>query len=118
MKEGGNVASPTVSLGGLFTTIVIDAYKGRDISTFDSPGASLHADIPKDKRFIKIKRDICGNNVSDQSGAQEEREVRNRSEGLIYVGITCHIWVHIIVSTVVQIILRNINGERFQTELI
>ena len=68
--------------------------------------------------FIKIKRSIFGYNLSDQSIAQQECEVQKWTEGYIYVGITCHIWVHRIVSTVVQIILRNINGERFRTESI
>ena len=70
------------------------------------------------KIFIKIKRKFRGYNVSDQSGAQEEREVRKWSEGLIYIGITCHIWVYRIGSTVVKIILRKINEERFQTKFI
>ena len=48
--------------------------------------------------------------MSDKSGAQEERKVRKGAEGPIYVGLTCHIWVHIIGSTVVQIMLRYING--------
>ena len=48
--------------------------------------------------------------MSDQSVAQEENEVQKWSEGLIYVGIMCHIWVHRIGSTVLQIILKNING--------
>ena len=48
--------------------------------------------------------------MSDQSGAQKENELRKWAEGLIYVGIKCHIWVHIISSTVVKILLRNVNG--------
>ena len=55
-------------------------------------------------------------NVSDQLGTQEEREVQKWAEGIIYIGITCHIWVDRIGYTVVQIILRIINRERFRTE--
>ena len=45
-----------MSLEGLFVTLVIDAYEGRDIATFDIPGAYLHALMPKDKQFIlKLK---------------------------------------------------------------
>ena len=47
-----SVASPTVSLESLFTTLVIDAYEERDIATFDIPGVYLHADIPSDKNVI------------------------------------------------------------------
>ena len=75
-------------------------------------------DMPKDKTLIEIKRNIRGYNVSDKSGAQEECEVQKWEEGIIYVGSTCHIWVHRISSTVVQIIIKNNNGERFLTEYI
>ena len=50
------MASPTVSLEGLFTTLVIDAYERRDVATFDIPGAYLHAEMPEDKEVImKLK---------------------------------------------------------------
>ena len=78
----------------------------------------MHAYIPKDNFFIKIKRNICIYNAPDQPGAQEECEVQKWEEGIIYVGSTCHIWVHRISSTVVQIIIKNNNGERFLTEYI
>ena len=55
---------------------------------------------------------IRGYNVSDQPGTQEEREVQTWAEGPIYLSIMCHILVHRIVSSVVQIILRDINGEK------
>ena len=47
--------------------------------------------------------------MSDQYGAQKECEVWKWTEGLIYVGITFHILVHRIISTLVQIILINID---------
>ena len=56
--------------------------------------------------------------MQDQSRAQEEREVQTWAEGPIYISIMCHILVHRIVSSVVQIILRDINGESFRTESI
>ena len=56
LREGESVASPTVSLEGLFVTLVIYAYEGREIATFDIPGAYLHALMPKDKQVIlKLK---------------------------------------------------------------
>ena len=69
--------------------------------------------MQKDIFFIKIRRNIRGYNVSDQSRAQEERDVRKWVECYIHVGITCQIWVHRIDATVVQVILKNINGLRF-----
>ena len=43
------VASPTVSLESLFTTLVIYVYKERGIATFYITGAYLHVKMPADK---------------------------------------------------------------------
>ena len=40
-----SLASPTVSLELLFTTLVIDAHEERYIATFNIPGAYLHAEM-------------------------------------------------------------------------
>ena len=56
MKEYESVASPTVSLEYLLTTLLVDVFKGRDVATFDIPGAYLHAEIPENKSVVlKIK---------------------------------------------------------------
>ena len=44
-----SVASPTISLEALFTTLVIYAYEERDVATFDIPGTYLHSKMPADK---------------------------------------------------------------------
>ena len=46
------MASPMVTLEGLLTTLVIDAYKGREVATFDVTGAYLRVDIPQDKKVL------------------------------------------------------------------
>ena len=51
-KERENVASPTVLLEGLFSTLAIDAYEGIEVAIFDVPGAYLHVDMPKYKLFL------------------------------------------------------------------
>ena len=56
LKDGKSVASPTVTLESLISTWVIDAYEGRDVATFDVPGAYLHAEMPKEKRILMIIR--------------------------------------------------------------
>ena len=61
-----SVASPTISLESLFTTLVVDTYEENGIDTFDIPGAYLHAEMPADKnvilklrgRFVDIMCDI------------------------------------------------------------
>ena len=35
-----------------FCTLIIDAHEGSYIANFDVPGASMHSEIPKDKRLI------------------------------------------------------------------
>ena len=46
------MASPMVLLELLFTTLVIYAYEGREVVTFDYPGAYFHADMLKDKNIL------------------------------------------------------------------
>ena len=58
LKENESVASPTVSLEGLITSLIIDAYEGRDVSSFDVPGAYLHVKMPSENGkqiLLKIK---------------------------------------------------------------
>ena len=43
-----SVASPTVYLESLFTTLVIYAYKERNIDTFDITGSYLNAEMSED----------------------------------------------------------------------
>ena len=52
LKEGETVASPTVSLEALITTLLISAFEDRDVASFDVPGAYLHATMPEDKRVL------------------------------------------------------------------
>ena len=52
LKEGESVASPTIYIEGLFITILINAYEGREVATFDVLGAYLHADMTKDIYFL------------------------------------------------------------------
>ena len=41
--------SPTITLEALFSSLLINAYEGRVVHTFDVPGAYLHASLPYDK---------------------------------------------------------------------
>ena len=58
LKDGENYASPTASLELIITTLVIDAYKGRDIAVADVPGAHSHAEFPNNKNVILRMTDI------------------------------------------------------------
>ena len=52
VKAEHNFASPTASLESILTTLIIDAYEGRDVAVADAPGAYLHAKFPKDKKVV------------------------------------------------------------------
>lgn len=51
------LASPTASLEGFITTLLIDAYEERDVAIFDVHGAYLHAEFLKDKTVLMRLRD-------------------------------------------------------------
>ena len=58
MKDDENYASPTASLESIVTTLVIDAYEGRDVAIADVPGAYLHDEFPQSKNVILRMRDV------------------------------------------------------------
>ena len=47
LSEDTKLSSPTVSVEGLFTTLLIDAYEGRHIATFDVTVSFLHPQLPE-----------------------------------------------------------------------
>eukprot|EP00957_Ditylum_brightwellii_P210959 15365606-Ditylum_brightwellii.AAC.1 len=53
-KEEESITSPTVALESLISTLIIDIYEGRDIATFNIPGAYLHVSIP-DEDQVTLK---------------------------------------------------------------
>ena len=52
LKEYDTVASPAVSLEGIFTTLLIGAYEEREFISFDIPGAFLQAEMSEDKLLL------------------------------------------------------------------
>ena len=56
-KENIDISSPTVSLEGLFTSLLIDAYEKRKIATFDVAGAFLQPELTErpDKLLLKLQ---------------------------------------------------------------
>ena len=65
LKNDENYSSPTASLESIMTTLVIDAYEGRDITIADVPGAYLHAKFPENKNVILRMTDIFVNIMCD-----------------------------------------------------
>ena len=52
ISEYDSVASPTVSLEGIITTLLIGAYEGRKHISFDIPGAFLQAEMPDNELVL------------------------------------------------------------------
>ena len=52
LKKYDTVASPTVSLEEVFTTLLIGAYEERKFISFDIPGAFLQAEMSEDKLLL------------------------------------------------------------------
>ena len=46
------MASPTVPLEGIFTTLLIGAYEGREFISFNVPGAFLKAEMAEDELVL------------------------------------------------------------------
>ena len=59
LKYGDIISSPTFSLEGLFTTMVIYSYEGREVVTFDVPGAYFHDNFRQGKHILlKLRGDF------------------------------------------------------------
>ena len=54
MSEEIDLPSPTFKLEALFFTLLIDANKNRDVSTFDVPGAFLKPELLKSKDEVLL----------------------------------------------------------------
>ena len=52
LRQDETVASPTVGLESILSTLLVDAHEGRAVGIFDIPGAYLHAEMPKEKLVI------------------------------------------------------------------
>ena len=44
--------SPTTPLEVIFVSLIIGVHEGREVHTFDAPGAYLHASLPGNKEVI------------------------------------------------------------------
>ena len=55
LRSDESIASPTVSVEALLGTFVIDAYEGREIGSFDIPGAYLHAEMEHGENRVLLR---------------------------------------------------------------
>ena len=63
LKQDESVASPTASLESLIVTLLIDAYEGRYVGTYDVPGAYLQASLSPKPGNERVLMRLVGNFV-------------------------------------------------------
>ena len=64
LKSDESVASPTAALESLIVTLLIDAYEGRDVGTYDVPGAFLQASLEPKPNNERVLMRLVGNFVN------------------------------------------------------
>ena len=79
LKEYESVTSPIVVLKFLFTTLLVDTYKEREVVTFDVPRAYLHAKLSKDSNKERLLLKLTGDFVDIICEVNPEH-----SENIIY----------------------------------
>ena len=63
LKQDKTVASPTAGLESLFVSLLVDAYEGRDVATYDVPGAYLQAELSPNENNERVLLRLVGNFV-------------------------------------------------------
>ena len=88
MKQDESVTSPTAGLESLFVTLLIDAYEGRDVGTYDVSGAYLQAKLsPKgDNKRVLLR--LVGNFVDLVCKVNPEHEKASYTK----MARKCYIW--------------------------
>ena len=87
LTEYDSVASPTVSLEGILTTLLIGAYEERNHISFDVPGAFLQADMPNDKLVLLKFKGQMANMLVDVNDKYREHLVRENGKTVLYVKV-------------------------------
>ena len=88
MKEEDSIYSPTVSVEGLLTTMMVAAYEGRDIATFDIKGAYLHAKMPRDKQILLKLTDDFVDIMCDVNHEHKENVAYEKGRKVLYLWVT------------------------------
>ena len=79
LKQDESVASPTAALESLIVTLLIDAYEGRDVRTYDVPGAFLQASLEPKPNNERVLMKLVGNFVDIMCKVNPEHQ-----ENVIY----------------------------------
>ena len=87
LKDGEDFTSPTISLEALFTTMLIDIFEGRDIATFDIPGAYLHAEMPEEKQILLKLRGEFVDIMCEVNGEHTQNVVMENGKKVLYMKV-------------------------------
>ena len=90
LKQDESVASPTASLESLFVSLLIDAYEGRDVATYDVPGAYLQARLsPKenDERVLMKLRGSFVDIMCEVNPSHTKNVVYENGKKVLYMEI-------------------------------
>ena len=85
--EYESVASPTVSLEGMLSTLLIGAYEGREHISFDVPGAFLQAEMPDDKLVLLKFKGRMADMLADVNEKYRSHVVRENGKSVLYVKV-------------------------------
>ena len=92
LKEDESLASPTVLLESILSTLVIDIYEDRDVAICDVPGAFSQAEITDDKTVLMR---ITGRFVDILCQANEKYTkyiIHENGCKVVYVRVLCAIY--------------------------
>mgnify|MGYP000939170828 CR=1 FL=1 len=87
LTEYDSVASPTVSLEGIFTTLLIGAYEQRHHISFDVPGAFLQAEMPDDKVVVLKFKGKMAEMLAEVNDEYSEQIVFEDGKKVLYVKV-------------------------------
>ena len=88
LKEDESIASPTLSLEGLLTTLAIDAHEKRDVAIFDVPGAYLHAEMPPDKQILLKLKGKFVDIMCDVNPEHKTNIIEEKNQKVLYLWVT------------------------------
>ena len=88
LGEYESVASPTVSFEAQISTLLIDAVEGRKVTTFDIPGAYLHADMPESKKLLLKLRGKFVEIMCDVNKEYKKHVLYEKGQKVLYMKIS------------------------------
>ena len=76
-----------ISLEAIFSSLIIYAHEGREVYNFDTPGAYLHTDIPKDKQILLKLRNNSVDIMCDVNEEHKKNMVIENKKRVLYINI-------------------------------